>query len=160
MAIRSCCFRGKMASVSIRREWTISRGDAYRFRIRTTLLAHLKSEARSRRRFYDNWAARGPLHSISPGAIEDGIIFGWSLQRALHSPLAGAEQHPPPPPAPWRIHFLTLIIYIYFIYSLSRSTDAPACHRRNVICEKPGGPGTRDLLRRSPDSSSIEDLGC
>lgn len=71
MVIPLCCFRGRMTFVSICWKWTISCRDAYRFRTRTTLLSRLKSEARSRRRFYDNWAARGALSTASPDAIED-----------------------------------------------------------------------------------------
>lgn len=133
------CFRGKMASVSIRREWTISRRDAYRFRIRTRLLARLKSEARSRRRFYDNWAARRALHStfsrrdggrnyfrvVPPTGVALAISGGWAA----------------PPPAPLDVFISSPSLFTYTSFTRFRLPPMPSArHRRNVICEKPGGP--------------------
>lgn len=146
-----------MAFVSIHREpipflaeIRISISLAYEWRF----CARLKSEPRSRGRFtIIGWPVR--LFTSPSATIEDGIIFGWSLQRALHPPLVEAEQRPRKRGT--RIHFPTLIIYIYFIYSLSRPAR-PARHRRDVIREKPGEPaiGTSFRARRSPDSRLIE----
>jgi len=112
MAIPLCCFRGEEW-----RSWAFAGNEPSLVEThidfaRTTLLGRLKSEVRSRRRFYDNWAARGTLSTTSPDAIKDGIIFGWSLQRALHPPLAEAEQHPTYSfPHPHYLHILHLLAF-------------------------------------------------
>lgn len=153
VAIRSV-FAAEWHPWAIRRKWTISRRNAYRFRIRTTLLARLKSEARSRWRFYDNWAARGALHRFSRrdrGRNYFRVVSPTGVAPAISGGRA----------APRRIHFLTLIIYIYFIYSLSLPTDVPARHRRNVIREKPDRTAIMIFSHQTfpQDSRSIEGLG-
>lgn len=118
-----------------------------------------KSEVRSRRRraFYGNWATRG-LSSppLSCRAMENGIIFGWPLQRALHPPLAERPDVFISSPSLFTYTSFTRFRTLSVCRRRRRRRAGP-CHRRNVIREKPGSESGSPRARRSPDSRLIED---
>lgn len=91
MAIRSRCFRDGMASASVCRKWTIPPGDAYRFRIRTTVSRPAWNPRCEVDGGFTIIGRAGGAHSTtSPGAAEDGIIFGWSPPTGVAPAISGA----------------------------------------------------------------------
>lgn len=84
-----------------------------------------------------------------------GIIFGWSLQRALHPPLAEAEQHP-------NVFISSPSLFTYTSFTRFRvpprraSSPSTKCNPRKA---RPGGFGNHLLASDIPwISRSIENL--
>jgi len=77
----------------------------------------------------------------------NGIIFGWSLERALHPPLAET------PPA--RAFISSPSLFTYTSFTRFRALHAGPRRRRNVIREKPGnGPANKSGSSRATRRSS------